>query len=140
MRTRRGVALRPGATSASGRGRSRLRQVLAWVEVGVLALVVGFWFFALRPQGLGGPASYALVSGTSMLPKYRTGDVVIVHRQARYRVGDIVAYKVPKGQVGAGAEVIHRIVGGSERAGWTVQGDNRSAPDIWHPKHDLIVG
>src|SRR4051812_15544745 len=130
----------PASMGTPARGRSRIRRILGWIELGLLVLVVGFWFFALRPQGLGGPASYALVSGTSMLPKYHTGDIVIVHHHARYRVGDIVAYKVPKGQVGAGAEVIHRIVGGSAGAGWIMQGDNRTAPDIWHPKNDLIVG
>src|SRR5690242_4132724 len=120
--------------------RSRIRRVLSWIEIVALLLVVAFWFVALRPQGLGGPASYALVSGTSMLPKYHTGDIVIVHHQSQYKVRDIVAYKVPKGDVGQGAEVIHRIVGGSARTGWIVQGDNRTAPDIWHPKDDLIVG
>src|SRR5438094_3225003 len=115
-------------------------RVFGWLRVGgVLALVV-FWFVALRPQALHGPAGYALVSGTSMLPTLHTGDVVVVHRADRYMIGDVIAYRVPKGQTGAGAQVIHRIVGGDARHGFVVQGDNRTAPDIWHPTPSLIVG
>ena len=114
----------------------------AWTALqaaGVVALLA-FWFIALRPQGLGGRAGYALVSGTSMLPTMHTGDVVIVHRAHHYVIGDVIAYKVPKGQTGAGAQVIHRIVGGNEHDGFIVQGDNRTAPDIWHPTPSLVVG
>lgn len=105
----------------------------------VLALIV-FWFVALRPQALGGPAGFAVVQGTSMEPAYHTGDIVIVHRQPHYRVGDIVAYRVPEGTAGAGAQVIHRLVGGDERQGFVAQGDNRTAPDVWHPTRAQIVG
>jgi signal peptidase len=40
----------------------------------------------------------------------------------------------------AGAQVIHRIVGGNAQHGFIVQGDNRSAPDVWRPKPSDIVG
>jgi signal peptidase I len=36
--------------------------------------------------------------------------------------------------------VIHRIVGGNAEHGFVVRGDNRSAPDVWHPKPGDIVG
>jgi signal peptidase I len=75
-----------------------------------------------------------------MNPLYHTGDIVIVHRQAHYRVGEIVAYIVPKGTAGAGAQVIHRLIGGDENKGFVVQGDNRTAPDVWHPRRNQIVG
>jgi signal peptidase len=108
-----------------------------------LVLVVAFvlvWAFMLRPQSLGGPAGYVLVSGTSMNPLYHTGDMVLVERHGGYHVGDIVAYRVPKGDPMAGAQVIHRIVGGSAEKGWVVQGDNRTAPDVWRPQDSDIVG
>jgi signal peptidase len=120
--------------------RRTIRRALGWLELVVVALVLVFWFIELRPQGMGGPASYALVNGRSMLPKYHTGDVVIVHRHAHYEVGQVVAYIVPKGSVGAGAQVIHRLIGGNARTGFIVQGDNRTAPDIWRPKESEIVG
>ena len=111
------------------------------VASGVLLLVVlAGWALVLRPQALGGPAGYVLVSGTSMEPKYHTGDMVLVIRQSAYRVGDVIAYRVPKGDVAAGAQVIHRIIGGDGTRGFVVQGDNRSAPDVWRPKNEDIVG
>ena len=94
----------------------------------------------LRPQSLGGPAGYVLVSGKSMLPLYHTGDLVLVERQSSYHVGDVIAYRVPKGDPMAGAQVIHRIIGGDAKHGFVVQGDNRTAPDVWRPKPEDIVG
>lgn len=117
--------------------RRRAWSIARWVLV---AAVVVFWFVALRPQGLGGPAGFVLVSGRSMLPTMHTGDLVIVHRHDRYRVGDVIAYRVPKPDPAAGAQVIHRIVGGSAEKGFVVQGDNRTAPDIWHPKQTDVIG
>jgi signal peptidase I len=40
----------------------------------------------------------------------------------------------------AGAQVIHRIIGGDAQRGFLVQGDNRTAPDVWRPKPADIVG
>jgi signal peptidase len=115
----------------------RAWSIARWLLVGA---VVVFWFVALRPQGLGGPAGFVLVSGKSMLPTLHADDLVIVHRHDRYRVGDVIAYRVPKPDPAAGAQVIHRIVGGSAEKGFVVQGDNRTAPDIWHPKPDDVIG
>ena len=100
----------------------------------LLVAVVFFWAFVLRPQALGGPAGYVLVSGHSMLPRYHTGDLVLVERKGSYHVGQVIAYRVPKGDAMAGAQVIHRIIGGDAQHGFLVQGDNRSAPDVWRPK------
>jgi signal peptidase I len=110
------------------------------VSLVALAVVLAGWALVLRPQSLGGPAGYVLVSGTSMEPKYHTGDMVLVLRQSHYAVGDVIAYRVPKGDVAAGAQVIHRIIGGNATTGFVVQGDNRSAPDVWRPRPSDIVG
>jgi len=104
-----------------------------------LAFVAVLLWFCL-PQSLGGRAGWVLVSGSSMLPHLHTGDLVLVERRAGYHVGQVVAYRVPKGQVGAGYVVIHRIVGGNGRSGWTMQGDNRTAPDLWHPTNEDVIG
>jgi hypothetical protein len=40
----------------------------------------------------------------------------------------------------AGAQVIHRIIGGDAKHGFIVQGDNRTAPDVWRPRPRDIVG
>jgi signal peptidase len=104
-----------------------------------LALVVA-WALVLRPQILGGPASYVIVSGRSMEPTLRTGDLVVGLERSSYRAGDVVAYRVPKGDPGAGALVIHRITGGSAPSGYVTQGDNRDGADEWRPKPDDVLG
>jgi signal peptidase len=103
------------------------------------ALAVTCLWFGL-PQSLGGRASWVLVSGTSMLPRLHTGDLVLVERQSSYHVGEVVAYRIPRGEIGAGHVVIHRIVGGNSTTGWRMQGDNRTAPDLWHPKNGDVLG
>src|SRR5919199_1700391 len=106
-------------------------------QAGALALamlVCLFWVHYLLPQSLGGRAAYVLVSGQSMLPRYKTGDLVLVERRPNYHRGQVIAYRVPKGDPMAGAQVIHRIIGGNAKHGFVVQGDNRTAPDVWRPK------
>jgi signal peptidase len=110
--------------------------------VGTVATVAlaAAWFVALRPTFLGGATSYVLVSGSSMEPEMRTGDLSFVRRQGAYRRGDVVAFEVPRGEPGAGALVIHRIVGGSAASGYVMRGDNRDRPDLWRPKPADIRG
>jgi signal peptidase len=117
-----------------------LRHVYKAISFALVLTVLLFWAFVLRPVSLGGPAGYVLVSGTSMNPLYHTGDMVFVLHHDTYHVGDIIAYKVPNGDPMAGAQVIHRIIGGNPKNGWIVQGDNRSAPDVWRPHNTDIVG
>jgi signal peptidase len=104
-----------------------------------VALVVA-WAIFLRPQLLGGPAAYVIVSGASMEPNLANGDLVLATKKASYRVGDVVAYQVPKGEPGEGTLVIHRIVGGSEAAGYLTKGDNREGRDLWRPRPRDVVG
>ena len=107
--------------------------------VAQLTLVAALLWFCL-PQTLGGRAGWVLVSGTSMLPHLHTGDLVLVEHQSGYHVGEVVAYRVPKGQIGAGHVVIHRIVSGNGATGWTLKGDNRTAADLWHPTNHDVIG
>ncbi|SRR6266516_4005372 len=108
--------------------------------IALLILACAFWAQFLRPQALGGRAGYVLVSGQSMEPHYHTGDMVLVERQSSYHKGQVIAYHVPKGDAMAGAQVIHRIIGGDAKHGFLVQGDNRTAADVWRPKPGDIVG
>jgi signal peptidase len=113
---------------------------LAIAKLAVLGgLVVACLWFSL-PQGLGGRADWVMVSGTSMLPRLHTGDLVLVDHQSSYHVGEVVAYRVPKHEIGAGRVVIHRIIGGNGTTGWTMKGDNRTAPDLWYPTNHDVVG
>lgn len=120
--------------------REMLHRVGQVMSFALAITVLIMWALVLRPQSLGGPAGYVLVSGHSMLPHYHTGDMVLVEHKAGYHVGEVIAYHVPKGDPMAGAQVIHRIIGGDAKHGFIVQGDNRTAPDVWRPKPADIVG
>jgi len=126
------VAVRRAARTRRRRGRL--------ITLLFCAAVVGSWWNTVRPVSLGGPMGYVLVRGVSMLPTFHTGDLVLTRREPSYRAGEIVAYHVPRGDFGAGTVVIHRIVGGSGEAGFTMKGDNNSFLDDWHPKPSDIVG
>jgi signal peptidase len=127
-------------SSRFARVRAAFERANKVAGIAVAVLVCLFWAQYLRPQSFGGRAAYVLVSGKSMLPRYHTGDLVLVEKQPSYHVGQLIAYRVPKGDPMAGAQVIHRIVGGNAQKGFVVQGDNRTAPDVWHPKPRDIVG
>jgi signal peptidase len=127
----------PRARLAWRLGWRRALRLTGWV---VVAAIVASWALLLRPQFLGGPAAYVVVSGVSMEPTLANGDLVVVHRQGRYRVGDTVVYRVPEGETGAGSLIVHRIIGGSATSGWIVQGDNKDVPDLWRPTSSEVVG
>ena len=103
------------------------------------ALTAACLWFGL-PQSLGGRADWVMVSGTSMLPRLHTGDLVLVEHRSDYHVGEVVAYRVPKHEIGDGHVVIHRIIGGNGTTGWRMQGDNRTAPDLWYPTNHDVIG
>lgn len=106
----------------------------------IVVLMVAAWFVTLRPATLGGPATYVIVSGNSMQPALRPGALVVGRRQSSYARGDVIVYRVPKGEPGAGTRVIHRVVGGSAEAGYITRGDNRQGRDRWRPKPHEIDG
>ena len=133
-----GALLRPSRRADDPRTDSRasLRDVARAVAWALLA--VALW--QVWPQTVGGPMAYVRVSGTSMEPGLRTGDLVAVRRRDGYAVGDVVAYRVPDGELGARQVVIHRLVGGDGRTGWTTLGDNRRTVDPWRPTDRDVVG
>lgn len=86
-----------------------------------------------------GWAGAVMVSGESMLPVLKNGDIVVFTRSTHYDIGDIAVFNIPEG-VGQGQSVIHRIVDGSSEDGWTFQGDNRDLRDPWLVRDQDIVG
>jgi signal peptidase len=98
------------------------------------------WFVLLRPSFLGGAVSYIMVSGESMEPTLYNGDLAVARSEGSYRVGDLVAFRVPEGEHGNGGIVIHRIVSGSSADGFRTQGDNNEWADPWSVGEDDIVG
>ena len=129
---------RPGWHDAHRAARlARLRRG-TWLALTLAA--VGVWAIALRPTTLGGPATYVVVRGDSMLPGFHSGDLVLLLAEPGYGVGDVVGYAVPAGEVGAGHVVLHRLVGGDGASGFAVQGDNNPAPDPWLPRSTDVRG
>jgi signal peptidase len=124
-------------------GRSFLQSLRRPVNIAfliVLTVLLTAWWVELRPAAiLGGPATFITVKGVSMLPTLKTGDFVLAEAQPSYHVGDLVVYRVPKGQIGAGDDLIHRIVAGNATTGFTLKGDNNPAPDPWTvPRNDVL--
>src|ERR1051325_2200414 len=96
--------------------RSRPHHAHRWLRalnIAVTLVLAVVWWNLYRPQIVGGPAGYARVKGVSMQPSFHDGDLVITRSHSRYHVGEVIAYRVPDGDPGAGLHVIHRIVGGS---------------------------
>jgi signal peptidase len=118
---------------------SRRRIVNVAATVATFAAVLA-WCVLLRPTMLGGPGSYVLVAGQSMEPGLHTGDLAFLLRQDAYQAGDVIAYRIPADEPGAGALVIHRVLGGSAATGYRTQGDNRDRPDFWRPTPSQIRG
>lgn len=82
-----------------------------WVTSALLVAAPLAWWLLLRPTVLGGPAGYVLVAGESMRPALAPGDLVLVRRAARYRTGEVIAYRVPTGATSRGilTLVVHRV-------------------------------
>jgi signal peptidase I len=106
----------------------------------LLIVLLAAWFVFLRPVSLGGSVTYIVIRGDSMEPGYASGDLLVVHTQPSYAASDVVAYRVPGGEVGEGIVVVHRIVGGNAGAGYTMRGDNNPSADPWLPHGTDVVG
>lgn len=121
----------------SPRGPLRARRAARWVARAVgVAVLVWLW-----PASLGGRASFAVVHGHSMEPRFHSGDLVIAQRQADYAVGDIVVFRARFTTGGAVAGlVVHRIV--EIRADGTIvtQGDHRATADHFPLQEADVVG
>lgn len=124
------------APSTTGRWRRRLLTAVATTAALLAASPMAG---TLVPQ-LPVPFSYVVVSGTSMEPAMSSGDIALVRRKwSGYAEGDVIAYRVPAGDVGAGGAVIHRIIDGSG-SGYVTRGDNRSGQDLWRPRDRDVIG
>lgn len=98
------------------------------------ALVMGVVVLAIVGVATGRLAS-VVTNGTSMLPRYERGDLVLVWRSDAYSIGDVAAYRDP-----ASAEVVlHRIVGG-DASGFDLRGDHNTSLDDAHPAADELIG
>jgi signal peptidase I len=111
---------------------SRTRNRLG--ALGALAAVVVLWVL-LAPTQLGGPTSFAQITGVSMEPRLHSGDLVVVRRSGGYHVGEVVAYRSRT----LGRIVLHRIVAiHGDR--YTFKGDNNDFVDPAPAARGDLVG
>ena len=114
-------------------GLGRVVRALRWAGVGIVAAV-------LWPSWLGGVFGIVLVEGHSMEPTLRDGELVLTHERGSYSPGDAVVYRVPAGEFGAGALVVHRIASVDASGRFTMLGDNRVTTDQWRPRASDVRG
>jgi signal peptidase len=117
-----------------------VRRILKYLSLLVVLVLVVVWAFTLRPTFLGGPAVYVTVTGTSMEPTLHDGDLVVLREEDTYGTGDVIAYRVPEGEPGAGYRIVHRVIGGSGAEGYVTRGDNRLSDDYWRPVDGDVLG
>ncbi len=115
------------------RTRSHRRRRIAALVV-VLATLAAGWFF-LAPPSIGGETSYVVTDGVSMHPHIHTGDLALVRPAARYRVGEVVAYRNPQLHV----TVLHRIHSVAHGR-YRFKGDNNSWIDPGSVTRAAIIG
>lgn len=120
---------RARAGSPVARSLARVLGLSALVLCAAVAVVL------LTPVALGGSTSYVVTEGTSMLPTFRAGGVVLTREANDYDVGDVVAYRSDD----LGAVVMHRIVGRDGDA-YVFQGDNNDYLDRDRPGDDDLIG
>jgi signal peptidase I len=112
----------------TGRGRK-------WIWRGAAIAVAGLLWGFFAPPALGGSTTVLMVRGTSMLPRFHTGDLVLVRKGDAYRVGMLAAYDA----LPFHAVFFHQIVG---RAGnrYVFKGLNNRVADPYHPPASEIIG
>jgi signal peptidase I len=97
-------------------------------------MMIAIWL-VFAPTQAGGLASYIIVIGSSMEPDFHIGDLVVVHTEPAYQVGDAVAYRNQELQ----SFVFHRIIV-QESGRYSLQGDNNSWIDTYQPSQQEMVG
>jgi signal peptidase I len=109
-------------------------------SAGCAIAFLGALAFVLWPTSLGGSSLFVVVRGKSMEPTYHQGDLLYARTARDYEPGDIAVYRIPEGQPGAGALVVHRIKRVLANATYVFEGDNKTSPDdVTLRRRDLIA-
>lgn len=112
--------------------RARQRSRLRILSVAALLAVTAGWWLTLAPSAIGGPLTYAIVSGESMKPELQSGDLIVARKQNSYVNSDSIVYKI------YGGFVVHEIIS-QNKLGFRTQGTNNPYPDSWLvPKEDIL--
>jgi signal peptidase I len=102
-----------------------------------LSLSIGFflaWFLLFAPRAVLGPATYAIVNGVSMEPRYETGDLVVARYEGSYQIGQEVVFNAD------GRLVVHELYSGNAITGWRTKGIHNTWVDPWVLEDKNIYG
>lgn len=102
-----------------------------------LSITVGLflaWFILFAPRAVLGPATYAIVDGVSMEPRYITGDLVVARYQDDYLIGQEVVFNAN------GRLVVHELYSGNPITGWRTKGIHNTWVDPWILEDQNIYG
>jgi len=100
------------------------------VTLVLVAAIAVMW-----PARVGGRATYVTTFGTSMEPRFHSGDLAILFPASEYRVGDIVAYHSTL----LDTVVMHRITAVHE-GHYLFKGDHNSWTDPDRPTKGQLLG
>jgi signal peptidase I len=113
----------------------RPRRIRKLLSTALALILLGTAWFYLAPTQLGGSSTYVVTHGTSMEPRFHTGDLAIVRSQSSYHVGEVVAYQNHE----LHTMVLHRIIG-REGDRYIFKGDNNDFVDPEHPLASQLIG
>jgi len=99
-----------------------------------VVVMIAVWL-TFAPTQVGGMASYIVVIGNSMEPRFHIGDLVVARKEPVYQIGDAIVYR----NMGLKSFVFHRIIS-QELGQYTLQGDNNSWVDTYQPYHEEVLG
>jgi signal peptidase I len=99
----------------------------------LIAVAIAWWYFA--PTQIDGTTRYVVTGGTSMEPRFHTGDLALVRPADEYKVGEIVAYWSTL----LHTVVLHRIYA-IQGSTYLFKGDNNDFIDPLHPPRAELLG
>lgn len=115
-------------------------RVLSWLITALLAIIlicnlytIGVRYFTGVPQPSVFGWSWAVVISGSMEPEIRVNDMVVVHEEDSYSVGDIITYE------NGDSVVTHRIIA-ENTEGYTTKGDHNNTEDMYPVPKDSVIG
>lgn len=108
------------------------RRVVTYVAVAATVCLVAPLVLHVAFAAVPGAGSY-VVSSSSMSPTLDAGDVVYVHSESEYDVGDVVTFSL------GDRVVTHRIVAETPD-GFVTAGDANDARDSWVVPRHAVVG
>jgi len=108
---------------------------------GLIGVLIAILTYTIGPVVVHQPHWFVVLFGVSILfvlhskgrirkltDRLETGDFVLAEAQPTYRVCDLVVYRVPKGQIGAGDDLIHRMFLELDRQLYLLEHDGRPPP------------